>query len=185
MMIRTRRVGLTLGAVMLPLLALAAQGPDATQNVDLGGLSFQAPAAWKKVQPKSSMRRAQLNAPAAAGDKEPAELIVFVFPEGAGTVEQNVQRWQNQFKGAGGQAPKVESRKVQGKNVDVTRVEVAGTYTDPFAGKGAQPDYRLLGAIVETRDAAYFLKMVGPEKTMTAARPDFEKLIASITAGEA
>jgi hypothetical protein len=183
-MIRTRRFSLALGAILVPLTALAAQQTGGVQTVDLGGLSFQAPASWKKVQPKSSMRRAQLNIPPASGDKEPAELIVFVFPEGAGTVQQNVERWQNQFKGADGKAPKIESRSVQGKNVEVTRVEVAGTYTDPFAGKGAQPGFRLLGAIVETPDAAYFLKMVGPENTMTAAKPDFEKLIASITKGE-
>jgi hypothetical protein len=175
-----RGVGLALGGLAVALAALGADDP--TQTIDVGGLTFQAPAAWKKVQPKSSMRRAQLVVNPAEGDKEPAELIVFVFPEGAGTVQANVRRWQEQFRDAQGNIPKVESKTVKGKNTDVTRVEVAGTYTDPFAGKGAQPNYHLLGAIVETPRAAYFLKMVGPEKTISAAEADFDQLVASITA---
>jgi hypothetical protein len=182
-MFGSRRMGLASGTLLLTLVAAAAQEPGKTQTIEAEGLSFQVPATWKKVQPTSSMRRAQLNAPPAEGDTEPAELVLFVFPGRAGTVEANVERWRNQFKGADGQPPKVDSRSVKGRNVDVTRVEVAGTYTDPFAGKGAQPDFRLLGAIVEAPRTAYFLKMVGPEKTMTAAKPDFEKLIASISTG--
>lgn len=167
-----------IGGWLVALVALGADDP--TQTIDVGGLTFAAPTAWKKTQPRSSMRRAQLQVAPTEGDKTPAELVVFVFPEGAGTVEANVQRWQAQFRDEQGKTPKVDSRKVKGQNVDVTRVEVAGTYTDPFAGKGAQPGYQLLGAIVETPSAAYFLKMVGPEKTMTAAEPAFEKLIASL-----
>lgn len=183
-MTRTRLSRWVLSALVLPVVAIAADGPGTTQTVDVGGLTFEAPASWKKVQPKNSMRRAQLNPPAASGDKDPAELAVFAFPGGAGTVQQNVQRWQSQFQDAAGKAPKVESRAVKGKNIDVTRVEVAGTYTDSLAGKGPQPDFRLLGAIVETPGAAFFLKLVGPEKTIAAIKPEFEKLIASITAAK-
>ena len=62
----------------------------------------------------------------------------------------------------------------------ITRVEVAGTYNDPFGGGGPQPGYRLLGAIVITEDAGYFLKMVGPDKTMTQARPAFDAMLKTI-----
>ncbi len=178
-----RRGAALAGGLALIALILAADEPQGTQTIDLGALMFQAPASWQKVPPKSSMRKAQLRIAPASGDKEPAELVVFVFPGGAGTVAQNVERWQQQFRDAAGQPPKVESRKVQGKNVDVTRVEVAGIYNDPFAGTGPQPHYRLLGAIVEMPAASYYFKLVGPEKTMTAARADFDKLIGSITKG--
>ncbi len=88
---------------------------------------------------------------------------MFVFPQGAGTVQANVQRWQQQFKAEDGQAPKVESTKVKGKNVDVTRVEVAGTYVQPpFSGGGTFPKYRLLGAIVETDQGALLLQADRP-----------------------
>lgn len=168
-------------AVLAAFCSIAADDPKPPRTVDLGGLTFEAPAAWKSVQPKSAMRRAQLVLPAVEPDKVGAELAVFVFPGGAGTVEANVERWRNQFRDDAGKPPKVESRKVEGKNVDVTRVEVAGTYTDTLNRIGPNPGWRLLGAIVETPQAGYFLKLVGPEKTVAAAREDFAKLMASLT----
>jgi hypothetical protein len=47
-----------------------------------------------------------------------------------------------------------------------------------------RPNYRLLGAIVQTRDTGYFIKMTGPERTMQAARDGFDQLIASISVTE-
>ena len=47
-----------------------------------------------------------------------------------------------------------------------------------------KPDFHLLGAIVQTPSTGYFLKMIGPEKTMAAAEADFDRLIASITVAE-
>lgn len=166
-------------ASMLTLVVLGADAP--TQTVEVEGLSFQVPAAWKKAKLNSPMRKAQLEAPPAKGDKDPGVLAVFIFPEQAGTVAENVERWRNQFKSKDGQAVKADVKKVKGKNVDVTRVSVAGTYTDPFGGKGPQPAHRLLGAIVETRQAAYFLRMVGPEATMNQAEPAFDALIKSMS----
>ena len=81
---------------------------------------------------------------------------------------------------AQGNPPKVESKAVKGKNTDVTRVEVAGTYTDPFAGDGPKPNQRLLGAIVQTNLSGYFFKMVGPDKTVKAAEPAFDAMLKSI-----
>ena len=47
-----------------------------------------------------------------------------------------------------------------------------------------KPNFRLLGAIVQTGTTGYFLKMIGPDKTMIAARPGFDQLIASIKVSE-
>ena len=38
----------------------------------------------------------------------------------------------------------------------------------------------LLGAIVDAGERQHFFKMVGPEKTVTAAKKDFEKFVASL-----
>jgi hypothetical protein len=172
-----------LGFTALALLALGAD--EAKQTVEVEGLKFDAPAAWKKGKPTSAMRKAQLAVAPAAGDKDSAELVVFVFPGRAGTVQQNVERWQKQFKDKDDKTPDVESKTVKGKNTDVTRVEVAGTYTDPFGRPPTpKPDHRLLAAIVETKDAAYFLRMVGPDKTMKDAEPAFDELIKSIQVGD-
>ncbi len=179
--IRVNRWGVLFGGLATVLFAMGASRQEGTQKVDLGGVTFEAPAAWKQVQPKSSMRRAQFTLAAVEGDTEPGELAVFVFADGAGTVQSNVERWQSQFKDAEGKTPPVDSKVVKGKNVDVTRVSVQGTYSDPFSGKGAQKGFRLLGGIVQTPKGGYYLKLVGPEKTITAAEKGFDALLASVS----
>src|SRR5262245_22542872 len=90
-----------LGAVVLALVAL---GADETQTIEAEGLTFQAPAAWKKTRPTNpQMRKAQLRVEPAKGDQDPAELVVFKFPGGAGTVEANIARWRSQFADKDGQ----------------------------------------------------------------------------------
>jgi hypothetical protein len=179
-----RRFGLGAIAIVLGGLGLGADAP--TQTIDAGGLTFQAPTSWKSSPPSSRMRRAELRVPPAEGDKEPAELVVTAFPGGAGPVEANIKRWQGQFKDEDGNPPKIDSKVIKGKNVDVTRVETAGHYFPmTFPGQPKQvdrPNYRLLGAIVQAGETGYYLKMVGPDKTMQAARPDFDQLIASASA---
>ncbi len=175
-----------LGAIAATLLAIGADAPP--QTIDAGGMTFQAPASWKSSKPSSTMRRAQLKVDKAAGDPEPAELVVFAFPGGAGTVKDNVSRWQSQFKDKDGKPPEIESKTLKGKNVEVIRVETGGHYLAPeFPGSPKllnKPDFHLLGAIVQTPSTGYFLKMIGPDKTMAAAEAGFDHLITSITLAE-
>jgi hypothetical protein len=162
-------------------MLMGADGPK--QTIDAGGLRFQAPASWKSRQPSSQMRLAQLQVDPGEGDDYTAELVVYAFPGGAGTVEANLKRWQNLFKDDGGNPPKIESKKVQGKNIEVTRAETAGHYYPAqFGGRPEpdRPDARLLGAIIMGDQASYYIRMVGPNKTMTKLRPDFDELLATI-----
>jgi hypothetical protein len=173
---------MTSATLILGLLLVAAD--DAKQTIDARGMKFEAPKSWKSETPEKQTRRAQLKVDPLEGDEYPAELIVFAFPGGAGSVEQNVKRWQNLFKDKDGNPPAIESKTVKGKNTDVTRVETAGDY-HPAQFPGAKPDperanARLLGAIVMTDEVGYYLRMVGPNKTMTKLRPDFDALLASI-----
>jgi hypothetical protein len=183
-----RRIPAALGGLMVLLAATAANAQDASQTIDAGGLTFDAPAAWKSTTPESSMRRAQLEIKPVKGDEDSAKLVVFAFPGGAGSVDANVERWQKMFKDADGKLPKVEVKKVKGKNAEVTRVEIAGHYyPSNFPGQKKEPDrenYRLLGGIVLTDDSSYFLRMVGPEKTVSEAKAGFDKLLASIKTGK-
>ncbi len=169
-------------------LALVAGADEPTKAVDAGGLTFKAPESWKSVPTSSSMRRAQLKVEPVAGDDYPAMLVVYAFPGGAGSVEANLARWQGQFKDADGKPPKIESKTVKGKNTEVVRVETAGHYK-PGAIPGMPPEperdnARMFVAIVTTARVGYFLKMVGPEKTMTALKPSFEALMASLEVKE-
>jgi len=177
---------LSLGVAAILVLSIGADDPK--KHVDAGGLSFEAPQSWKMIPSRSPMRKAQLQVEAAAGDEFPALLVVYAFPGGAGSVDANVKRWQDQFRDADGNPPKIESKTVKGKNVEVTRVETAGHYKpSAMPGMAPEPDRenaRLLGAIVVTERVGYFLKMVGPDKTMTLARPAFDELLSSIEVAE-
>jgi hypothetical protein len=166
------------------IAALAAGADEPKQTIEAGGIHFKAPESWKSVPVRSTMRKAQLQVEPLKGDEFPALLVVYVFPGGAGTVDANVERWKRQFVGSDGNPPKIESKTVKGKNVEVTRVETSGHYKpSPLPGAAPEPERdnaRLLGAIVTTDRFGYFLKMVGPDKTMNSIRPAFDEILASI-----
>ncbi len=169
-------------------LALVLGADEPTKTVDAGGLSFKAPKSWESVPTTSTMRRAQLKVEPVAGDDYPAELVVYAFPGGAGTVEANLKRWQGQFKDADGKPPKIESKTVKGMNTEVTRVETAGHYKPgTVPGRAPEPERenaRMLVAIVTTARVGYFLKMVGPDKTMNSLKPSFDAVISSLEVKE-
>ncbi|WP_406700965.1 hypothetical protein V5E97_19440 [Singulisphaera sp. Ch08] len=175
---------IALGSIAVVLTSLGADAP--TQTIETDGLTFEAPGAWKKLTPSSFMRKAQMSVAPVKGDEEPAELILFAFPGGAGGVDENIKRWRSGFKGEGGDLPKVEKKIVKGKNVEVTRVEIAGHYIAPLAPGSPQandkPNFRLLGGIVQSGGTGYFLKLVGPDKTVAAASKGFDELLASMKA---
>ena len=171
------------GLGALALVLVAARADDPKQTIDAKGLTFEAPAAWKSSPPTRAMRRAELKVEPAEGDDYAAELVVFAFPNGAGSVDDNLKRWQKLFKDEDGNPPKIESKKVKGKNVDVTRAETSGHYYPAQFGATKEPDRagaRLLGAIVMTDDVSYYIRMVGPDKTMKKLRTDFDDMLATI-----
>jgi hypothetical protein len=176
------------GFVGLAVALFLSGADDAKQTVDAKGLTFEAPASWKSGRPSSPMRRVQMKVEPIAGDDYPGELVVFALPGGAGSVEANLERWKKQFTDKDGNPPKIETSKVKGKNVEVLRVETAGHYHPAkFPGMPTEPDRadaRLLLGFVATDQITYSLKMVGPDKTMTKIRPDFDALLASIKVKE-
>ena len=98
------------------------------QTIDAKGMTFEAPKSWKSSPPSSPMRRAQLKVEPIEGDDYPAELVVSAFKGSAGSVEDNLKRWQNFFKDEDGKTPEIESKKVKAKNTEVTRAETSGHY---------------------------------------------------------
>ncbi|HVH42806.1 MAG TPA: hypothetical protein VM925_10705 [Labilithrix sp.] len=145
-------------------------GPD-----DIG---WEAPKAWQSVANANTMRKATYKIPRAAGDSEDAELTVSAA---AGGVDANIKRWAGQF---GNAEPKTEPRTPNG--LKVTVVELKGTFSGGggMMGGPAVPKekYMLLGAVVDGGDRQHFFKMTGPEKTVSAAKKDFDAFVASFRA---
>ncbi len=151
-----------------------------------GELQWTAPDGWTTERPGSPMRVAQYRVPAASGDGEAGECVVFYFGPGqGGDASSNVARWASQFsKPGGGPADSRVSEQKLGERL-VTRIEVAGTYQPTSISFGPEappphPGYMLLGAIVPGGDANWFFRCAGPEKTMQANQAAFDGLIASI-----
>jgi gluconolactonase len=172
-------------------MALQARGPGtakeagtapsstATRDVKAGGLALKVPASWKEEKPTSTMRAAQLLVPAAEGDKEGAELIVFYFGAGgAGPDQANVDRWIGMFSAEGRKSTTREGKSSAGAYV---LAEITGTYLKragpPGAGGEATPvpGSKMLGAIVKTESGPYYVRLTGPAKTVDGSRKDFLK----------
>jgi hypothetical protein len=177
-----------ISGVMAVVVFLMGADDTPKQTIDAKGITFDAPKSWESSTPSGQMRRAQLKVEPIEGDDYAAELIVFAIPGGGGTVDANLTRWQKLFKDEDGNPPKIESKKIQAKNVEVTRAETSGHYYPAsFPGAPKQPDRpgaRLLGVIITGEKYGYFIRMVGPDKTMKKLTKDFDEMIKTIKLDE-
>lgn len=154
-----------------------------------GGIDYKAPAGWIEEAP-SAMRKGQYRLPHAEGDEDDAELAVFYFGPGqGGTVQANIDRWIGQFAGPDGGSVK-DSAKISTKSVngrDITIVDVSGTFITsmgPMMASGPpKPNYRMLGAIVETPSGPWFFKLTGPQNTVAKWEESFNQFTDSIRVG--
>lgn len=150
---------------------------------NVAGLKWTAPANWKN-EGSRPMRAATYAVSAAAGDKENSECVVYFFGEGqGGGVEQNIERWKNQFQGPGGKPAEAQIRKRTVHGVPVTTIEASGAYTGMGGpmnpDRTPRPGYSMLGAILEGPGGNVFIKFAGPEKTVAANRQGFERMLES------
>jgi hypothetical protein len=169
-----------------PAATAAAPGPErgaapssrssASTAAEVG---WEAPGGWQKAENPSPMRKATYKIPRAAGDAEDGELSVS---QAGGSVDLNIKRWAGQFEV---KPEDVKRTDRSSGGLKITVVELHGTFTGMampgVAGPGARPGFALLGAIVETTTPTFF-KLTGPEKTVMAARSDFDKLVESLRA---
>lgn len=134
-------------------------------------LKLQAPDGWISEQPSSSMRVAQYKLPGDAGD---ASLVVYYFGPGqGGSTDANLERWIGQMQQPDGSSSrakaKTETTTVNGMNttlLDVTGTFSAGDMTGGGGSGQAMPNARMRAAVIETPKGAYYIKLVGPEKTI-------------------
>lgn len=154
--------------------------------VQAAGLGYTAPKAWQPRPASSTMRVAEFVVPRAAGDADDAEVVIYFFGGSGGSVEANVDRWLGQMQQPDGTASKEKARRgAQTVNgLQVSTVDVAGTYVAEVRPGATErynkPGYRMRAAVVETPRGPYYIKMIGPAKTVAAADADFTTLLASL-----
>ena len=159
-------------AVLVCYVTLADYKAKETQIVEVKDIKLTVPKAWKSEKPSNNFRVAQFKIDAAEGDKEPAELAISQFGGGGGAIGDNIKRWLNQFDAKDRKEKITKGNSKQGEYVFV---DLTGTYIPaPFEKrKGPIPGQRMLGVMLMTEEKGlYFLKLLGPEKTVTAAATD-------------
>ncbi len=165
----------------------AKEEGDRTVRAAGAPLVFEPPQDWIVEQPTSGMRKAQYRLPRADGDPEDAECVVYFFGSmGGGDVAANIDRWASQFEQPDGR-PSQEvleqsERKVAG--MPVHEVRLSGTYvaeTTPGSGvRVNKPGFRLLAAILQSDHGDYFIKLVGPEKTVEKHAAAFRDFVSGV-----
>ena len=190
-----RCVPLTFVRLIVAILPFVGAAPAVAQAVvaedarafSIGGGSFllEAPAGWKRVQPKSGIVETEFAIPS-AGDLPPGRMTVM---GAGGSVQANVERWYGQFAQPDGSATKdkATTKAIKLAGSTVTMVDVSGTYKDmpggPFAGGKTieRPDYRMLAAIIETAESgSFFLKFYGPAATVAKEADGFRKMVEGL-----
>ncbi len=139
-----------------------------------GELRSIVPAGWKAEKPTSDMRVAQYKLPKAEGDSEDALLVLYYFGQGqGGSAQANIDRWINQIKQPDGQSSKERAKTdtLTVNGLQVNTVDVTGNYSGGMSPDSAPANdksiYRLRAAVIDTPKGSYFVKLTGPEKTVS------------------
>jgi len=146
------------------------------------GLVMKVPKEWERREVHSQMRKASLVWPGPGGD---VELLVYRFPGGAGTVEQNIDRWTGQVEV--GDGPPAERIEVEAGSLKISGIDVRGKFGGQ-AMPGVPPtpaveDARMFAVAVEGSGDPWYLKVVGPAKTVDLWADAWTTMLGELAAG--
>jgi hypothetical protein len=170
----------TLLAVLILFSPLA--WADETKPFELAGMKTTVPSTWKEEKPSNAMRQAQFKLPKAENDKEDAELAVFMFPGGSGTVKQNLDRQLAKFVEEG---RKDKDEKIKVGELEATYQDVSGTFKKkpfPMAENFTSvKDMRQLYVIFEAKDGKqYYLTLLGSKDTVEKHEKAFKEMLKTL-----
>lgn len=154
----------------------AADDAEKTKEVKAKDLTLKVPEAWKQKQGTSPLRAAEFQIAPTADDKEGADVVVFHFGAGqGGGVPENLDRWLKQFEATGRKSKVFSGESAAGK---YTLIDLTGTFNKPVGPPIQQKTepksgWRVLNVLLEAPNGPYFLRLDGPEKTVTAAEAAF------------
>ncbi len=146
-----------------------------------GGIGWRAEPPLAPHAPSSAMRAAEY----VVTDHPEATLAVFHFGPGeGGSVDDNINRWVDQFTQPDGRASRDVATITRGEagGLPVTFVDVSGSFSgmrgsDQTVTASSQ---RMLGAIVEGPEGLVFFKLTGPADAVGLAEGAFQQTIASV-----
>ncbi|UCG52004.1 MAG: hypothetical protein JSW58_00165 [Candidatus Latescibacterota bacterium] len=178
-------------AIVLLVLSACGQNQESTQGQTpeptafTGKLTWTAPEGWIDEKPASSIRLAQYRLPRVEGDPEDASAVVFHFPGAGGSVEANLERWYRQFIQSDGKpsAAAAKLRRDEHHGLKQTTVDLSGTFRQTTTPMGPEsedkPNFRMLAGVVETSAGPWFVKVIGPERTVAHWEQTFYEFMKS------
>ncbi len=150
----------------------AEQGAPTTAEVQ-----WTAPQGWDE-QAASGFRKGSylVHGP----DGKTADVSVISFPESAGGLLANVNRWRNQLK----LAP-ISNESAAGKPISVGGRDIF--FVDLVSEQPIAPDgskSRILGGIFPLPGQTWFFKMMGPDQVVESQRDGFRQFLESVKVAE-
>jgi hypothetical protein len=136
-----------------------------THEVVVDGLKMTVPVEWVHTPGAGAMRKAEFTLPGPGGD---VTLVVYRFAGGAGSAEQNIERWRGQMTlAADAQANTIA---LEAGGLKLSGVDLRGHFAgQSMPGAPPQPpvdDARLLAVAIEGSGDPYYFKLVGSAKTI-------------------
>jgi hypothetical protein len=162
---------------------LASMQPAAGTPRSAPRLTWTKPESWQE-KPGSEMRLASYAARGEAGEE--ADISVFSFPDAAGGLLANINRWRAQvgLDAVADDALESTATATEIAGLPGWLVDFAGNATGgaPMMGSAPAPTgpTRIVGAIVAVEGTSWFFKMMGPDAFVAAQREAFGSLVASI-----
>lgn len=146
-----------------------------TVELKLASVTFQIPKAWERVKPRTRIIEAEYSLPKTESEAFDGRMTLM---RAAGSNEQNLNRWAGEFSLNGDQA---KTAKVKLGMVEVTTVELKGTWKgSSFNPVEPRPEYGLRAAIIPLGGGdQFFIKLIGPEKTLARFKAEFDAFVKS------
>ena len=154
-----------MSTLLIASLALLLQAPSPTLKYDM-------PEGWTSKPLSSKMRVADFVLPRAEGDSEDASLVVTFFGGQGGTVQANLDRWLGQMAQPDGRPSKDVAKisNLRTNDLTLTIMDLPGTFVAETAPGSSEhfnkPGFHLRAAVIEGKGGPFFVRLVGPAKTV-------------------
>ena len=151
--------------LLIASLALLVQAPAPA-------LKYEMPQGWTSKAPSSRMRVAEFTLPKVEGDAEDATLVITYFGGQGGTVQANLDRWVTQMSQPDGRPTKdvAKTSTLKANDLSLTIMDIPGTFVAEVAPGSSEhhnkPGFLFKGAVIEGKGGPFFVRLVGPAKTV-------------------
>lgn len=148
-----------------------------------GHITMTAPEAWERIPPANNIIDVEFSIAPVEEDENRCRLTIM---GAGGEIEANTNRWIGQFSQPDEKTTRerttIEVKEINGQTVHL--VDITGTFRDqrgPIAPATTYESYRMLAAIIPTEERGqYFVKLVGPRRTIAENEDSFLALLESL-----